>query len=70
MAEPPNDIKELFNMYSDNGFMTAEMLHRFLVKVQREEKATVDEAQRIVDTVLKYRPVYKLTPSLSISLGT
>ncbi|XP_054797408.1 LOW QUALITY PROTEIN: phosphoinositide phospholipase C 2-like [Prosopis cineraria] len=48
-SEAPPEIKSLFDHYSENGFMTAAHLQRFLIEVQKEEKATEDEAQAIID---------------------
>ncbi|XP_073159289.1 phosphoinositide phospholipase C 2-like [Henckelia pumila] len=48
-SEAPADIKEMFNQYSDNGVMGLEHLRRFLVEVQREENATLEDAQAVMD---------------------
>ncbi|XP_055960008.1 phosphoinositide phospholipase C 2-like isoform X2 [Mercurialis annua] len=48
VAEPPEEIKSLFNQYSNNhGVMSVENLQRFLVEIQRQENATVDDAQAV-----------------------
>ncbi|KAI3751286.1 hypothetical protein L2E82_22334 [Cichorium intybus] len=47
-AEPPTGIKSLFNKYSANDLMTADHLQRFLVEVQKQEKATIEEAEAII----------------------
>ncbi|OIS98097.1 PREDICTED: phosphoinositide phospholipase C 2-like [Nicotiana attenuata] len=52
-AEPPNEIKDLFNRYSENGIMTAEHLYRFLNDVQGEDKVTKEEAESVLESVLK-----------------
>ncbi|XP_016457874.2 phosphoinositide phospholipase C 2-like [Nicotiana tabacum] len=52
-AEPPNEIKDLFNRFSENGIMTAEHLHRFLKDVQREDKVTKEEAESVLEFALK-----------------
>ncbi|OMO50110.1 C2 calcium-dependent membrane targeting [Corchorus capsularis] len=51
VSEAPEDIKKLFNQYSENGFMSVDGLQRFLVEVQKEEKATREDAQKIIDSV-------------------
>ncbi|KAK1271579.1 Phosphoinositide phospholipase C 2 [Acorus gramineus] len=53
-AETPEEVRELFEMYSENGAMGAEQLKRFLVEVQGEEEGatTREEAQSIMDSVL------------------
>ncbi|PSS34473.1 Phosphoinositide phospholipase [Actinidia chinensis var. chinensis] len=48
-AEAPPEIKAMFDRYSDNGLMDAERLRRFLIEVQKQENATVEEAQRIME---------------------
>ncbi|KAI9073508.1 hypothetical protein K1719_044547 [Acacia pycnantha] len=45
----PPEIKSLFDRYSENGFMTAAHLQRFLIDVQKEDKATEDDAHAIID---------------------
>jgi phosphatidylinositol phospholipase C delta len=45
VAEVPDEIKALFDLYSENGIMTADHIHRFLIEVQKQEKATLEEAQ-------------------------
>ncbi|XP_021715541.1 phosphoinositide phospholipase C 2-like [Chenopodium quinoa] len=57
MAEPPEDVVNLFNEYSDNGVMTVEILHKFLVDFQGEEKATLEHAQAIFNS-LKHHHVF------------
>ncbi|KAA8546993.1 hypothetical protein F0562_003422 [Nyssa sinensis] len=48
-AEAPNEIKTLFEQHSKNGVMTVDHLHRFLIKVHKEDKATKEDAQAILD---------------------
>ncbi|KAL3837750.1 hypothetical protein ACJIZ3_022341 [Penstemon smallii] len=48
-AEAPADVKSIFDKYSENGVMSADHLRLFLVEVQGEENATVEEAQGLVD---------------------
>lgn len=52
-AEPPNEIKDLFDRYSENGIMTAEHLYQFLKDVQSEDKVTKEEAEFILESALK-----------------
>ncbi|MED6191907.1 1-phosphatidylinositol phosphodiesterase [Stylosanthes scabra] len=49
VSEAPPEIRNLFERYSENGLMTASHLRSFMVEVQREEKATEEEAQGIID---------------------
>ncbi|XP_030540558.2 phosphoinositide phospholipase C 2-like isoform X2 [Rhodamnia argentea] len=52
VAEAPDEIKSLFVQYSEkNGIMTVDHLHRFLIEVQKEERATREDAQAIVDSL-------------------
>ncbi|KAI5578976.1 hypothetical protein BDE02_08G061100 [Populus trichocarpa] len=51
VAEVPDEIKALFDLYSENGIMTADHIHRFLIEVQKQEKATFEEAQSIVESL-------------------
>ncbi|KAL7601051.1 hypothetical protein Lser_V15G25831 [Lactuca serriola] len=58
---PPVDIKELFSHYSENRVMTPEHLHRFMVEVQGDDKATKEEAEAAVDAIikeLKHHPIF------------
>ena len=50
LAEAPSEIKTLFEEYSENEIMTPSHLKRFLVEVQKQEKATEEEAQAIIDS--------------------
>ncbi|KAK1285688.1 Phosphoinositide phospholipase C 2 [Acorus calamus] len=52
-AEPPSEVRELFERYSENGAMGAEQLQRFLVEVQGEEGSTREDAQAVIDSVLR-----------------
>ncbi|RZB50359.1 Phosphoinositide phospholipase C 2 isoform C [Glycine soja] len=50
VSEAPPEIRTLFDRYSDqNGVMTATHLRSFLAEVQREDNATEEEAQTIID---------------------
>ncbi|KAL8120282.1 hypothetical protein AgCh_017443 [Apium graveolens] len=43
-AEPPEEIKELFKVYSESGLMSADNLKRFMMEIQEEDdKMTRDE---------------------------
>ncbi|KAL2526528.1 Phosphoinositide phospholipase C 2 [Abeliophyllum distichum] len=50
-AEAPADIKALFERYSDNGVMGVDQLQSFLIEVQKEENATVDDALAIMNSL-------------------
>ncbi|XP_076945389.1 phosphoinositide phospholipase C 2-like isoform X1 [Bidens hawaiensis] len=47
-TEAPPPIKALFEKYSDNGIMNADHFHRFLIEVQKQENATLEDAQAIM----------------------
>ncbi|OWM69955.1 phosphoinositide phospholipase C 2-like [Punica granatum] len=55
VSEAPEDVKNLFREYSENGIMTVDQLHRFLVEVQGEENATKEDAQAIIDKLREQR---------------
>lgn len=50
-SEAPEDIKAIFDEYSEKGVMGLDELRRFLVEVQREESATVEDAQAVMDSL-------------------
>ncbi|XP_073119452.1 phosphoinositide phospholipase C 2-like [Henckelia pumila] len=50
-SEAPEQIKAIFDEYSVKGVMGLEELRRFLVEVQREESATVEDAQAVMDSL-------------------
>nr|GMC63872.1 phosphoinositide phospholipase C 2-like [Ipomoea batatas] len=50
-AEAPAEIREIFDQYSENGLMSVENLHRFLIEVQKEENTTMEDAQAILDSL-------------------
>ncbi|RXI08802.1 hypothetical protein DVH24_022946 [Malus domestica] len=52
VKEAPPEIKALFDQYSENGIMTADHFHRFLTEVQKEESATKEEAQALIEQSL------------------
>ncbi|KAF9676931.1 hypothetical protein SADUNF_Sadunf08G0054600 [Salix dunnii] len=58
-AEAPDDIKALFNQYSENGVMTTDHLQRFLIEVQKQEKDTFQEAQSIVESLKHMTHFYR-----------
>ncbi|KAF5446720.1 hypothetical protein F2P56_032323 [Juglans regia] len=51
LYEPPEDIKKLFEQYSENGTMTVEDMQRFLIEVQKESNASKDSAQAIFNSL-------------------
>lgn len=52
-AEAPAEIKDMFELYSENGIMTAHHLQRFMMEVQGDEKATMEVAEALMETILK-----------------
>lgn len=61
-AEAPDDVKAMFIKYSAaNGFMSAEQLRRFLVEVQKEADATLDDAQALMDGVSRLHELKPLS---------
>ena len=49
-AQPPRDVKEAFAFYAEgHAYMSAEQFRRFLVDVQEEVSATVDDAQMLIE---------------------
>lgn len=48
VSEAPEEIKTLFNSYSENGIMSADQLQRFLVEAQGEETASPEDAEAII----------------------
>ncbi|KAJ9683828.1 hypothetical protein PVL29_016365 [Vitis rotundifolia] len=55
VSEAPQEIKELFDRYSENGMMSIDHLQRFLIEVQQEEKATLEDAQAILDSLHEFK---------------
>ncbi|KAE9596197.1 hypothetical protein Lal_00048752 [Lupinus albus] len=51
LAEAPPEIKTLFDTYSENDLMSPSQLQRFLFHVQKQEKATIEDAQAIIDSL-------------------
>ncbi|GMH12713.1 hypothetical protein Nepgr_014554 [Nepenthes gracilis] len=53
-TEPPKDIKDVFDLYSENGTMSINDLRRFLVEHQGEDEATVDKEAEAIFNSLKH----------------
>ncbi|GMI69735.1 phospholipase C 2 [Hibiscus trionum] len=51
VSEAPEDVKKVFEQYSENGIMSIDGLQRFLIEFQKEDKATREDAQKIIDSV-------------------
>ncbi|XP_002533650.2 phosphoinositide phospholipase C 2 [Ricinus communis] len=52
VAEAPQEIKSLFDQYSDNnGLMSIDQLRRFLVEIQKQDNATTEDAQAIFNNL-------------------
>ncbi|KAL8171442.1 hypothetical protein V2J09_023246 [Rumex salicifolius] len=49
-SEIPQDVKFMFEKYSEYGVMSAENLQRFLFQEQKESSATVQDARSIIDS--------------------
>ncbi|KAL8251935.1 hypothetical protein R6Q59_035628 [Mikania micrantha] len=72
-ADPPAGIKLLFDKYSVNGHMTADHLQRFLVEVQNEEKASIEEAEAIIthnSSLIFHRKGFNLDAFFRYLLGS
>ncbi|KAL3531691.1 hypothetical protein ACH5RR_005212 [Cinchona calisaya] len=52
-AEAPDEIKALFRIYSENGVMTIEHLHKFLKEVQGEDEITMEQAESVMESIIK-----------------
>ncbi|KAI5663460.1 hypothetical protein M9H77_22783 [Catharanthus roseus] len=52
-SEAPSEIKSLFQTYSENGIMNSEHLQRFLMEVQGEENITKEEADSLMESIVK-----------------
>ncbi|XP_041009542.1 phosphoinositide phospholipase C 2-like [Juglans microcarpa x Juglans regia] len=50
-TEAPDEVKSLFDQYSENGAMSVDHLRRFLIEVQKENNLTVEDAQTIIDAL-------------------
>ncbi|CAL5397704.1 unnamed protein product [Camellia sinensis] len=44
-------IRDLFDCYSENGIMTVDHLHRFLIEVEGEDKATKEDTELIMESL-------------------
>lgn len=66
----PVEVKEVFMEYAEGGnWMTAKQLRRFLVEVQGDAEASIEDAERIVEEVLQSRHnSVKLAKQQGISL--
>ncbi|KAL4377064.1 hypothetical protein GQ457_02G022140 [Hibiscus cannabinus] len=51
VSEAPEDVKKVFEQYSENGIMSIDQLQRFLIEFQKEDKASREDAQKIIDSV-------------------
>lgn len=51
VAEPPEDIKKMFDMYAENDTISLDELHSFMVDFQGEADATKEDAQAIFNSV-------------------
>ncbi|XP_050212975.1 phosphoinositide phospholipase C 2-like [Mercurialis annua] len=49
--EPPAAIKALFDDYSDHGIMTVDHFLRFLIEIQKQKNATIEEAKAIFNQI-------------------
>ncbi|KAJ4828028.1 hypothetical protein Tsubulata_035107 [Turnera subulata] len=58
VSEAPEEIKALFEQYSENGIMPADQLRRFLVEVQNQPSTTPEEAQAILDGHHKHVKIF------------
>ncbi|CAK7331206.1 unnamed protein product [Dovyalis caffra] len=58
LLEPPEDVKKLFQNYSQNGTMSIDGLRKFLSEVQGQNNATEDDAQAIFDS-LKHLNIFQ-----------
>ncbi|XP_062085178.1 phosphoinositide phospholipase C 4-like [Humulus lupulus] len=61
-AEPPSDVKDAFKKYSESGsHMNAEQLRQFLVEVQGDDAATVEDAQQLIEQIHHRRHHHHIT---------
>ncbi|GMI92216.1 phosphatidylinositol-specific phospholipase C4 [Hibiscus trionum] len=67
---PPADVKDVFMAYTAGGgsIMTVEQLRRFLVEVQGDFEASMEDAERVVEQVLKRRHNSGKFTNLGLSL--
>ncbi|KAI4340332.1 hypothetical protein MLD38_025182 [Melastoma candidum] len=65
-AEPPGDVKQLFQDYSEDGIMNIDDLLRFMVEFQKEMDATKEDALAIFCTLsFRYFNALMLDPIMS-----
>ncbi|XP_062173234.1 phosphoinositide phospholipase C 2-like isoform X2 [Alnus glutinosa] len=57
-VEPPEDVKKVFEQYSENGIMTIDKLQEFLIQVQGDHNASKDHAQAIFNS-LKHLNIFQ-----------
>ncbi|EPS72762.1 hypothetical protein M569_01992, partial [Genlisea aurea] len=55
-AEAPPSLKAIFDAYSENGLMDVHNLHRFLLEVQKQKSATLEDAQTLMDALREPKP--------------
>ncbi|KAL6531085.1 1-phosphatidylinositol phosphodiesterase [Orobanche hederae] len=69
-AEAPDDIKAIFDEYSENGEMSVDQMRRFLVEVQREENTMLEDAQAVMDSLheLKHLDIFHKRGLLNLEL--
>lgn len=58
VAEPPEDIKKMFDMYAENDTISLDDLHSFMVDFQGEADATKEDAQAIFNS-LKHLNIFQ-----------
>lgn len=58
VAEPPEDIKKMFDMYAENDTISLDELHSFMVDFQGEADATKEDAQAIFNS-LKHLNIFQ-----------
>ncbi|KAE8039275.1 hypothetical protein FH972_011703 [Carpinus fangiana] len=58
VAEPPEEIKKLFEEHSENGIMSIDKLQEFLIQVQGDHNVTKDHAQAIFNS-LKHLNIFQ-----------
>uniref|UniRef100_F6HKS4 Phosphoinositide phospholipase C n=3 Tax=Vitis vinifera TaxID=29760 RepID=F6HKS4_VITVI len=68
VAEAPSEIKALFNDYSEQGVMSLEQLQKFLIEVQGEDEASMEDVQGIMDSLheFKHLPIFQLRKGLNL----
>lgn len=60
-AKAPQEIIELFKLYSENGMMSADDLQRFMKEVQGEGDVTIHDVEAIVmEEIRKHRHLHPL----------